>query len=132
LAAELAQEEIELKLIGGVFREEYIDALASAKMVVNQNPPQGRGLLNMRWFEAPAAGSVVFGEQDDHHVNDVFRGWRLGYDSPQGLACKCSDLSGNPFRWAHLRAQLQDHVLGWHTYEHRCDTIMETMFPLGI
>lgn len=132
LVAELDYEEIDLKLIGGVFREEYVDTLASARIVVNQNPPAGRGLLNMRWFEAPAAGAIVFGELADHQANDVFAGWQLGYDSPEGLADKCGHYLGNPVRLIVTAQNLQNHVLCYHTYRNRCETILETVFPHGI
>jgi hypothetical protein len=126
----LSEKGIELELVGDVFREEYIDALADTKIVINQNPEAGRGLLNMRWFEAPAAGALVFGEQSDLDANkDVLNGWALGHSSISSMANFAERLLRSPTELAITRREVQNYVLAWHTYRNRCKTILETMFP---
>jgi spore maturation protein CgeB len=136
LQKELAQHGVELELMSDVFRESYIDALASARIVVNQNPPEGRGLLNMRFWEAQAAGAVICTEHDDIHAN-----WDIGlkttgvlcYQDAQQLAANCKMFlakDSNPSIDA-IAACSQASVLQNHTYQKRCKHLLETVFPHG-
>lgn len=121
---------VDLTLIGNVFREDYVDALASAAIIINQNPEAGRGLLNMRWFEAPAAGALVLGEWADLDANvGVLDGWFLGHHSVASMINYIEHLLSSPTELAIARQGGQNHILGHHTYEHRCQTILDTMFP---
>lgn len=125
LAHDLDRYGIELELISGVFREQYIDTLASAKIVVNQNPAEGRGLLNMRWFETPAAGSLIIGEESDRTANSPFKDIGIGYVNVCDLAAECDYYLSNPEELKKKTKQLQDHVFQHHTYENRCQQILD-------
>lgn len=134
LARELSKHGVNLELVGDVFREQYIDALASAKIVVNQNPPSGRGLLNMRWMESIAAGSMVFGEAEDLYPNQeeglFCFGDLYGYYNIDGLLDKlkvCLEPSCQSI-YEMDRKQLQDNVFAYNTYTHRCQKILETVY----
>lgn len=142
LRDELAGHGIDLRLVGGVFREEYVDALASAKIVVNQNPDAGRGLLNMRFFEAQAAGSHVFTEQSDYDVNTWSDGWQHHpatahwYSDTEDLATKCKDLLTRPSMivpeipdWYQSTLLYSDNFLHFQSYRNRCERILKTLFP---
>jgi hypothetical protein len=132
LQSNLSDHGIRMDVIGDRFREKYIDSLASADIIINQNPSSGRGLLNMRWFEAPAAGSIVLGEEEDAARNPVFQGWDLGYKSVEDLAIMCNNYLSNRTSLVITQGNLQQHVLGHHTYRNRCETILKTVFPHGI
>ena len=131
LANELDKHGVHLKLIGGVFREQYIDSLASAKIVINQNPQEGRGLLNMRYWETPAAGSLLFTEAVDMLMNDQTVRGLPWYDDIEKLAASC--------KWFLKEADIlqgacqtaQEDVLANHTYKNRCQQIIQTVFPHG-
>jgi hypothetical protein len=134
LATELADRGINLELIGNVFREEYIDALASAKIVINQNPSEGRGLLNMRFFETSAAGSFIFTEDADIIVQPMgeYPGeMRMGYPymNTETLAMDCLSLLDNPAVLQSHTKISQGRVLTYHTYHNRCEEILKTVFP---
>jgi len=130
LSKSLSKKGIRLELISGLFREQYIDALAKAKVVINQNPDQGAGLLNMRYWEAQAAGAIVMTEARDLEIN-----------MQAGLMHVCNHI---PYRTIDdiiqgsediktleesQRALGQNLILGHHTYESRCETILQTLFP---
>lgn len=131
LQKELKKQGVELELIGDVFREDYINALASAKVVINQNPEAGRGLLNMRFFEAQAAGSYVLTERADLDLNKCCRSWTAGqYSDVEDLAEKCLRLLNRPgLVGKNLSEELfslhGDNFLQKHSYDARCKAIME-------
>ena len=127
LADELKKYNIELQLIGGLYRSSYIDALASSKIIINQNPPAGRGLLNMRFWETIAAGSWIITEAEDANANERVRRFLNLYNLYHGvedLAKMCQKiLRDNP---ADLAQRI---VLNQHTYSDRCQEILKTVFP---
>ncbi len=129
----LAGHGVDLQLISGVFREEYIDALASARIVVNQNPNVGRGLLNMRFWEAQAAGSIVFTEMADMEVNPPRYICNLvPYREPKDIVSSYQEiLAGNQENIAATIQRGQEMLFEHHTYQNRCETILEKMFPHG-
>lgn len=131
LQKELAKHNIKLELIGGVFREAYIDALASAKIVINQNPPEGRGLLNMRFWEATAAGAWIITEKHDLDLNpSIEMAPNNSYESVEDLAQKCHKClheSPKPLEWFVP----QNEFLREHSYQSRCKKLLETVFPHG-
>lgn len=131
LADELHRHGVKLELVADVFREDYIDALASARIVINQNPTEGRGLLNMRWFEAAAAGSVILGERSDLSANDIFCFGNVhGYDTISGLAEKCKVILDNSTNVEDfLREITHKNASEHHTYQNRCQEILKEVFP---
>jgi len=130
LVSELANHGVNMELIGGVFREEYIDALASSRIIVNQNPDAGRGLLNMRFFEAPAAGSILFTERCDFGPNYDAGHVRKAhtYEGPVDLALQIKQLLQEPEHLDVVAAYDQGIALEFNLYENRCQSILETIF----
>lgn len=129
LVSELNSLGVKAELIGGVFREEYIDTLASARIVLNQNPVQGRGLLNMRHFEAQAAGCVLLEQCDDLNANIKAgletTGLVINYASPQEIPDLVHDYIDMDMN------EQQEDFLTMHTYKNRCQDIIERVFPHG-
>lgn len=131
LALELARLGIELELVGDVFREDYIDALASAKIIINQNPTAGRGLLNMRFWETPAAGSFVLTEEADYSQQPINLRNGYPYNGTEELAGACQKLLADEETLTTLTAICQRNVLTNHTYKSRCEAILRELFPHG-
>lgn len=135
LQKELAKHGVELKLIGGVFREAYVDTLASTKIVINQNPQEGRGLLNMRCFETPVAGALLLSNDTDFLLQpgDWSTDLRLCFecDDISLLANQCRGLLADEKTLNGMRQYTQNKVLARHTYIHRCKQLLETVFPHG-
>lgn len=128
LASSLAKDGINLELIGGVFRQDYIDALASARIVINQNPEQGRGLLNMRFFEAPAAGTVLLTEKIDLNIQPIDLKFAIPYDN--NLANICKNLLTDNEKLIQLSKEAQQEVLNNHTYQNRCQQLLKIIFKI--
>jgi hypothetical protein len=130
LAKMLGKRGIDLQLIGGVFREQYVDALASARFVVNQNPPQGRGLLNMRHFEAQAAGSIVI-EQHDDLMDNCEAG--LFCNMPTYDQYKLDGIQDAIDIFGAIdRETIERYFDGFRkreSYEARCGRLMHNLFP---
>jgi spore maturation protein CgeB len=129
LANKLKKYNINLELIGGLYREAYIDALASAKIVINQNPEIGAGLLNMRWMETAAAGSIILGEDRDLSVNNLFCfGEAHSYSSIDGLVELCDTYLGQENTQDWIRHISYKNVHKLHTYKNRCEQILKAVF----
>lgn len=135
LADKLKQHGVTLELVGDVFREDYIDALASSKIVINQNPDEGRGLLNMRHFEAQAAGAFLLEQWDDAQINFVkgkmnntlnFMPYRV-----DEIPSICNGFL--PEYYSEISLQLlrksQNDFFEHHTYHSRCEQLLKTVFP---
>jgi len=136
LSQTLSKKGIRLELISGLFREEYIEALAKALVVINQNPNQGRGLLNMRYWEAQAAGALILTEHSDFNTNAREMEWNgmgtlsgLFYDSVDSLVNICERLNKDNSEIERERNDGQLNVLRHHTYKHRCQRMLELLFP---
>jgi spore maturation protein CgeB len=133
LIAQLREGGINAELIGGKFREEYIDTLAAARVVVNQNPEIGRGLLNMRFFEAQSAGAILLTEDSDRQHNHLVSLEKategsIGYDSMNDLMFLAREaLEDSEGRQKHCE-WAQTNILTNHTYHNRCQQILETVF----
>lgn len=135
LKKELADRGINLELIGNIFREQYIDALASSRIVINQNPEAGRGLLNMRHFEAQAAGAFLIEQQGDLYWN-VQSGLKttLGcypYTTIDDIVEICHDSLNDKKAFNDLLSNQQERFLKLNTYQNRCEQILETVLQYG-
>lgn len=121
---------VKAELIGGLYRDQYIDALASSKIIINQNPAAGRGLLNMRFWETIAAGSFIMTERFDVEANnlcDYLSQYNL-YDSIDEIVLNCDALLSKDYKIADYEYQ-QQWVMRMHTYESRCQEILSKVFP---
>jgi len=113
---------IELK--SGIFREQFIDYMASCHYIVNDIAGGGAGLIPMRPFEALAAGAELITPQND--------GCRalglpcLEYSCQEELVSICATLQNDGLLPNYNG---QANVLSNHTYKHRCDTILKAIFP---
>lgn len=130
LAAKLGSLGINLELIGGVFREEYINILASSRIIINQNPNEGRGLLNMRHFEAQAAGAFLLEQADDFTLNRdaglQSSGGFLPYDTVESIA----DIVPYYLKIdKDIMSYMQNNFFAYNTYKSRCESILATVFP---
>lgn len=126
LVSTLQKVGVRAELISDVFKTDYVDTLARCAVSINQNPPEGRGLLNMRTFEAPAAGSVLLC-QDDDHIDEVFLPGVecITYQDTGSLVSICQNFGTRDF--INMRKAGQERVLNHHLYEHRAQEILDVM-----
>ncbi len=126
----LKDNNISAHLISDVFKEDYVKALNESWIVVNQNPPEGRGLLNMRTFEAPAAGALCIHQQEDG-LDYCFGDYHMERYNPLDVT-SLSSLCYHKLRHKEdslpdLIANQQEYVMENHTYLNRAKTILETV-----
>jgi len=128
LIADLRAANINAHLITGVFREAYIDALASCKIVINDIAGGGKGLMSMRGLEAPAAGSLTIFE-DAEALGDLFIPGIdcLTYQDSKDLIAKCDSLLRDQQYLDQVRAAGQKRVLENHMYVHRAQEILDVI-----
>lgn len=113
-----------IDLKSGIFRNEYIDYLASSHYVINDIAGGGVGLIAMRPFEALAAGAAIITPRNDG-VKEL------------GIPCieySDEDELYNICRTLHDESIFPDNsgqeaILSHHMYRNRCDTILEKLFP---
>jgi spore maturation protein CgeB len=134
----LSKRGVNLELIDGVFRKEYIDTLASSRIIVNQNPIGGNGLLNMRHFEAQAAGAFLLEQWRDLEPNMdagmINTATCMSYSNADDIADICCDYLATPQHKENLSAVIDNEkslFLKYHSYENRCQEILEKVFPNG-
>lgn len=124
----LFNNSINAKLISDVFQEDYIDALASCRIVINENPPQGAGLLNMRTFEAPAAGAVLL-SSDPECSSVLVNGIEGHVYSNVGDALEiCKYLLSNPVDCISMSKRGQERIKDDHMYDNRVQDILDVLF----
>lgn len=109
-------------LITNVFREEYINTLASTRYVINDVAGGGNGLIPMRLQETMVAGSVLltaediglsfFGESGKHF---------LVYNNIDHLL---EIIRSEEYK---ITPVAQNHCLNNHLYIHRCKTILDVI-----
>lgn len=127
LARQLESAGIKVDLVADHFREDYINALASSKIIINQNPPQGRGLLNMRYWETQAAGSCLLTDEFDCSSQPIDTSYVATYNSIEQIVSSCRYFLSNPDDMNEYIRYSQDHVLESHTYKNRCEYINENI-----
>lgn len=118
LISDLNSAGINAHLIVGVYREAYIDALASAKVVINDEAGGGKNLRSMRYYESRCAGAVLFtpGLDKDNKDPGVFE-----YTDTNHLIRLCRAYLNNPYPYNYG----QEDVLKYDTYQNRAKTILE-------
>lgn len=122
LAAQLSFANVELK--SGIFRDDFINYLAGSRYVINDIAGGGIGLVAMRPFEALAAGAALITPK-----NDGVRSLGLPcieYGSSEELVSICRNLYDNDVL---PNNDGQEAILRNHTYERRCQDILEKLFP---
>lgn len=124
LILSLRERGIDAHLISNVYREAYIDALASSRVVINDVAGGGNGLLPMRYFEAVMAGSFLLTPYDDgEFCLDTLPAFVCHYADIEHLILKCKNF--NFEHDEHKRQIRQNIVLDKHTYKNRCQEILE-------
>lgn len=123
----MRSDGIKAELISGVFKEDYIDALASCRIVVNENPPEGAGLLNMRSFEVPAAGAMLL--TGDPEIGEVFITaiHAMQYNDPQHACAQAGVFLDNPGTRIGMAERAQKVLQESHMYDHRAQEILDVM-----
>lgn len=122
----LRAANIDAQLISGVFKEDYIDALANAKIVINENPADGRGLLNMRFTESMAAGSCLLTQRGDGEDRVGTENVHFACYSTQDEAiAKCHLLLEQEDLRLRIAEAGQNLMSEAHTYHNRAKTILE-------
>ena len=119
-----------IKLVEGKFRENYIEALSRTAITVNQNPRKGRGLLNMRSFEAPACGSILMLEERDYLLNPgVFQDKQncYVYKNHNDLFRKIKTLQRDNQILNEIRLHGYNNIIANHTYDNRVKTLIESL-----
>lgn len=128
---------LDARLISNVYKEQYIDVLAKTWIVINQNPKEGAGLINMRGLESPAAGTFIFNQHGDG-IEQVFRKGKEDHfhfpiydpDDIDDLADQCYSIlefgaiSEDGERWIPSN---QEYIKKNHTYVNRAQTILDTL-----
>lgn len=118
LIEKLRDAGISAHLISGIFKDDYIDTLASAKIVLNDHAGGGVNLANMRTFEAPAAGAVLAMPRISE-IEKIFESDEvLIYNNTNELIDKIRDILHNN-QWAEMARRGQIKVLSQHTYIER-------------
>lgn len=119
---------LDAHLISNVFKEDYINALASAKIIVNQNPPNGASLLNMRHFEAQAAGSLLIEQENDWIANKSYLNYEVQtYNNVDELADKCKYYLNNQDAYNKQVITQYANIQLHHMYVNRAQTILTTL-----
>lgn len=128
LISDLRSEGLNAHLVSGVFKEDYITALAESRVVINQNPPQGRGILNMRFWEVPAAGSLLYTQAGDgEHLFKHGSTYCDIYDLVTGIKYDLGLAIHKPLD-CHIEVRIsssQNYILKNHTYKNRAKTILD-------
>ena len=129
LIATLQKAGIDARLISDVFKEDYVEALALARIVLNQNPPEGRGLLNMRYFETLAAGSMLLNNTGDgDELTGLIPGIHFArYDNEEDLVEKAAYYIRNHDERIKVSCAGHEAFLKGHTYEHRAQEITDVI-----
>jgi hypothetical protein len=127
-----------IDFIHGVFREAYIDALASSHYVINDVAGGGAGLLPMRCTETMAAGSVLLSVQDpalptigtnlEHYINFRDENHLFGTEVNGTNHFHHMFACGESFS-KRIALTGQQHCLEHHTYRNRCQAILQRLFP---
>jgi hypothetical protein len=115
------------EFIAGVYREKYIDALGSSLISICDVAGGGAGLMPMRFFEAPAAGSLLVCQVNNQNRDDVMREGQfyLGYTDDKDLPGIIDFLKSDIAERERLTVDGHNHVLLNHTYKQRCEYIIE-------
>lgn len=130
LISALRAEGINAQLISNVFKDQYIDALASCKIQINQNPwPLGKGLLNCRFWETQAAGSILIEQEKDWLINKPYLDFDvLTYSNIDNLIFGIDNILNNGYAEIDTyRDRAQDNIFKRHMYTNRAYTILSTL-----
>lgn len=124
----LEKNGVRAQLISGVFKEDYIDALASCRIVINENPPAGTGLLNMRTFEASAAGTALLSSDECCNAVLIPGSETLIYTNAVSAVDHCRVLLSDPVGLIEMSKRGQGTIRERHMYDHRAQEILDVLF----
>lgn len=108
-------------------KEEIGNIYSQSKIVVN-TPVNGD--LNMRAFEAMAAGALLMTEAAENGQRDLFRDGvnLIEYYGKDDLNKKVDYYLTHDDERARIAKEGQEEVMLKHTYEHRTDFVIDTIF----
>ena len=115
------------ELITDVFRKQYIDTLAGSMISICDIAGGGEGLMPMRFFEAPAAGSLLVCQlSEDENPDSILREGEhyIGFQQPEELPGLIKFLMENVDDREEIWQNGHEHVLSKHTYRERCQEIL--------
>lgn len=124
---ELIETVPDAELITGIYREKYIDILASSMISICDAAGGGSSLMPMRFFEAPAAGSLLVCEINHNQRDQIMREgeYYFGYSDPSDLPGLIDFLIENVDERERVRQNGHNNVILNHTYKQRCEKILE-------
>lgn len=123
----LLKERIQASLVSNVYREDYINTLASSVVSLNDIAGGGSGMLPMRAFEAPAAGSMLLTPANEG-AEEIFGQKVFYYNNFEEAAQIAANLAFHRQETTNSIPMLQEFVRENHTYEIRCLEILEKIF----
>lgn len=129
IIASLRDAGLDAHLITNVYREQYVDALASTRFVINDVAGGGASLIPMRPFECLAAGSVLMTPMRDGCIDLGLNCIEYDGASPKLILSLCE--GALPYRdsdeYKLSITKSQDEILKNHTYMNRCERMLECL-----
>ena len=124
----LKEQGVKVEFISGLFREEYIDALARSHATINYNVEKGRGLLVMRVFEAMGAQTCLITNDGDYVDQVASPGQHcLVYRDDKVLVEMCQRWQGNLGALDNIGREGHLYGLTHHTYDCRAQEILNVL-----
>ncbi len=120
LVKHLKNNGVAALLISDVFREDYIDYLSQSWIALSDEAGGGQNLLPMRFFEAPAAGSLLCCPSTKQNMLTDY----IGYDNKADMLTKVKDALSDLGRLSKDTIDGQNQIQQ-QTYEKRCMQILE-------
>jgi len=113
---------------GRWYEKEEITGIYSASKIVVNIPANGD--LNMRVFEAMAAGALLITKKIANGQADLFRHGEnlVEYKDTEDLLAKVSYYLQNEKERARIALNGRQLAIKEHTYERRCEQILKTVF----
>lgn len=125
LIRSLQKDNINAELISDLFKDDYINALASSKIVINDPAGGGGNLISMRLFEAMAAGSYLVQYDLDQLRQVAEPGICCAtFNSPESLLENIQLVLKDSNIYERTRASGQFWIMSYHTYINRAKEIL--------
>jgi len=111
-----------------IFKENYIDAMASSRIIINDPAGGGNSLLPMRYFECPMAGSLLM-QADAPMLDHIFIDNQecVIYKNTVDLINKCKSVLTDNELYERIRTNGQNKCLKEHTYINRAMEILSVI-----
>jgi hypothetical protein len=122
----LRNNGVNAELISGIFKQDYINALASSKIILNDLAGGGGALLSMRAFETLATGSALLQADTGEPHNDILMPNLACLMFKDHISCitQINKYLSDKELYDNTRAVGQKMVLDNHTYVNRAREIL--------